>query len=210
MTKFSWQSHLNWFVPFISELYPLTKFQLIRYEDILDWKRIIRNDFIKWTDETLECFNDRLQSVEKTNHILFEMDDMQVTSCYQPHDYKIYREDKVDYFSWWKQIDFGIYKLPEQFDEEKVMMVLESFDGGIDLATDPFDCLPIPTRFLRERKDTLPWDLLSRYWGLQWSIELLKEFEDYWVADKLIENHTVFNYCLKDDLNDEFIDQILS
>ena len=137
-----WQSHRNWFIPFISELYPLTKFQLIQYEDILDWERIARNDFIKWTDETLKCFNDRLQLVEKSDHILFAVDGMQVASCYQPQDYSIYREDKTDYFSWWRQIEFGIYRLPEKYDEEKVMKLLEHFDCGINLATDPFDCPP--------------------------------------------------------------------
>lgn len=141
---------------------------------------------------------------------MFEVDGMQVTSCYQPQDYRIYREIDPHYFDWWKQINFGIYEIPEKYDEEKVMKLLEHFDCGINLATDPFDCLPIPTRFIRERKDTLPWDMLSRYWGLNWSFELLQEFEQYWVTDKLIENHTAFNYCLKDDLDDDFIEKVLS
>jgi len=141
---------------------------------------------------------------------LFEVDGMQVTSCYQPQDYRIYREIDPHYFDWWKQINFGIYEIPEKYDEEKVMKLLEHFDCGINLATDPFDCLPIPTRFIRERKDTLPWDMLSRYWGLKWSFELLQEFEQYWVTDKLIENHTAFNYFLKDDLDDDFIEKVLS
>ena len=135
---------------------------------------------------------------------------MQVTSCYQPQDYRIYSEIDPHYFDWWKQINFGIYEIPEKYDEEKVMKLLEHFDCGINLATDPFDCLPIPTRFIRERKDTLPWDMLSRYWGLNWSFELLQEFEQYWVTDKLIENHTAFNYFLKDDLDDDFIEKVLS
>jgi len=138
------------------------------------------------------------------------VDGMQVTSCYQPQDYRIYREIDPHYFDWWKQINFGIYEIPEKYDEEKVMKLLEHFDCGINLATDPFDCLPIPTRFIRERKDTLPWDMLSRYWGLKWSFELLQEFEQYWVTDKLIENHTAFNYFLKDDLDDDFIEKVLS
>lgn len=141
---------------------------------------------------------------------MFEVDGMQVTSCYQPQDYRIYREIDPHYFDWWKQINFGIYEIPEKYDEEKVMKLLEHFDCGINLATDPFDCLPIPTRFIRERKDTLPWDMLSRYWGLNWSFELLQEFEQYWVTDKLIENHTAFNYFLKDDLDDDFIEKVLS
>ena len=165
-----WRKRLNWFIPFISELYPLTKFQLLLYEEILDWDRVVRNDFIHWTEETLLCFDDRLQSIERINHVLFEVDGMQVTSCYQPQDYMIYREIDPYYFDWWKQINFGIYEIPEKHDEEKVMKLLEHFDCGINLATDPFDCLPIPTRFIRERKDTLPWDMLSRYWGLNWSL----------------------------------------
>jgi hypothetical protein len=70
--------------------------------------------------------------------------------------------------------------------------------------------LPIPTRFIREGKEDIEWDLLSRYWGLFWSFELLQEFEEYWITEKLIKNHTAFNYCLKEELNDELIEEVLS
>lgn len=42
------RNHLDWFIPFVSEFYPLTKFQMLRYEDILDWSRVKANNYIRW------------------------------------------------------------------------------------------------------------------------------------------------------------------
>lgn len=195
----------------ITEISTLTKFQLILYEDILDWNRIKANPFIKWSKETKTCFKDRLNEANKHESVLYELEEMVVAVSYQPEKNPIYREDDEEYFmKFWKQIIFGIYVIPVGFNEEALMPLLRKFDCGIELDEDPFDGLPIPTQFIRERKDTLQWDILSRYWGLNWSFELLREFEQYWITDKLINNHTVFNYCLKDDLNDDFIEKVLS
>jgi len=204
-----WKSHPGWFIPFISELYPLTKFQLLLYEDILDWERIKRNAFIKWSDETRDCFNERLRAVATTSHVLFTIDEMPVQINYQPENNPVYREENPDYFTWWRRIVFGVYILPAHYDQDKVMQLIRHFHCGIELENDPLGGLPIPTDFLRERKAYLDWNILSRYWGLCWSYELLQEFEPYWVTEKLIENHTTFNYCLKNDLSDDFIEKVL-
>lgn len=69
---------------------------------------------------------------------------------------------------------------------------------------------PLATKYLVNITEANDWQLLSRYLGLGWSFELLQQFEDYWVTEQLICNHTAFNYCLKNDLDDEFIEKILS
>ena len=112
------------------------------------------------------------------------------------------------YFAYWKDITFGIY-IPQKYDEDTLMLLIEAFDCGIELDSDPFGGYHLPVKFLENNKDTMAWDVISHYWELDWSFELLQRFEGYWVTNRLIENHSAFNYCLKDDPDDEFIEKVL-
>jgi len=207
-----WQKHLNWFIPFVSELYPLNKFQLLQYEDILDWDRIKSNTFIKWNKETYAVFGEKLAKAEIIEPIAFHVEDMPVVIKYPSVKEIYFREDiqQSKKKTYWKDIDFGMYKKPTGYDEDIILKLLETFDCGIELDDDPFGSMPIPTRFLEGRENTIEWDVLSHYWGLNWSFELLQQFEKYWDTEQLICNHTAFNYCLKDDLDDEFIEKVLN
>ncbi len=206
-----WRKHPNWFISFISELYPLTRFQLIQYEDVLNWNRVVSNPFIKWTDDLNICFSDKLQNAVKKEHVLCEVEGFPIIIDYQLEE-PLFREDNAfpDYLEFWKDINFGLYWQPENYNEDAIMTLIKKFECSIELTYDNFDYLPIPTTMLEEEKDELDWDMLSGYWGLRWSFEFLQQFEDYWVTEKLIGNHTAFNYCLKDDLDDEFIEKVLS
>ncbi|WP_319229948.1 hypothetical protein [Draconibacterium orientale] len=205
-----WNKRNNWFIPFISELYPLTKFQLIQYEEMLDWSRVKANQFINWSDDVKDCFAEKLSEVEAYDSILYVTEGIPISPGYQSENKKLFREDgEAEFWRYWNNILFGFCKVADNYDEKGIMQLLRSFDCTVELNERPFDSLPIPTNFIRERKETLPWDVISRYWGLKWSMELLEEFQDYWVAESLIQNHTAFNYCLKGDLNDKFIEKVL-
>lgn len=214
-----WQRQVNTFLLFISELYALTKFQLLHYEDILDWNRIRSNSFIRWDDNMRKIFADRLEAATEISprdvRIISEEDGELmpgVITLGYPEANEVYlrAEEQTNAEQiYWKDIGFGVYEVPE-YNEDAVMLLLTKLNCTLNLGADPFNSLPIPTRFLEERKDTLLWDLLSSYWGLKWSIELLQQFEYYWVWKELQGNHTAFNYCLKDDLDDEFIEKVLA
>lgn len=214
-----WKSHINWFIPFVSELYPLSKFQLIQYEELLDWDRIKSNSFIRWDIKMKRTFSDKLSQAKKhpPSSVDVIMDDdgvkvpVQVTLGYPKSKdvyFRINEQRNSDQY-YWKNINFGFYDMPK-YDEDAVMMIIEKFVCGIHIGMDPTKSLPIPTGFLELRKEELDWEFFSCYWALNWSFELLKQFEDYWVTEKLIGNHTTFNYCLKEDLDDEFIEKVLS
>ncbi|MBN2828170.1 MAG: hypothetical protein JXQ26_09270 [Tissierellales bacterium] len=206
-----WKNKINWFIPFVSELYPLTKFQLIQYEDRFDWSRVKANQFINWTNDVKDCFADRLSEVEAYDSILYVADGVPIFPGYQSEYNQIFREDgEVEFWRYWYNLLFGFCKIDNAYDEKGIVRLLRSFDCVIELNERPFESLPLPTSFIRERKETLPWETLSRYWGLKWSFAFLEEFQDYWITDRLIQNHTAFNYSLKDDLNDDFIEKVLS
>ncbi|AHW62157.1 hypothetical protein SAMN05444285_12348 [Draconibacterium orientale] len=213
-----WKSHLNWFIPFISELYPLTKFQLLQYEDILDWSRVAINQFITWDKESSDYFQTRIENA----HVV----EPRIVGYMDSNDHYIVRN--INLISWnpeyheaiqnneivkskeiWKQIHFGHYKIPNNA-EDKLTLLFNKFDCEINYDDNTFERFPIPTKLIEEDFESVDWERLSGYWGLWWSFELLQKFENYWVTEKLIENHTVFNYCLKDDLNDEFIEMVLN
>ena len=213
-----WEQHLSSFIVYMSELYPLTKFQLLQYEEKLDWNRVKSNPFIRWDDSSREIFADRLEAAEeiapKDIRILTEEDGEQVPAFITlgyPEANEIYlrqgEQTSPDQI-YWKDIGFGIYDKPT-YNEDAIMLLLTKFDCTLNVGADPFNSLPIPTQFLKERKEHLSWDRLSSYWGLNWSFELLQQFEQYWIWDELEGNHTAFNYCLKDDLDDEFIEKVL-
>ena len=214
-----WQNHFKYFISFISELYPLTKFQLIQYEDILDWSRIKSNPFIRWDREMTDYFLERLDLEEilppKKVRIAFEFEGESYPEFIElgyPSAENVYlRPDEQDNSEqiYWKDIGFGIYE-KKQYDEDALMLLINTFDCGIEINADPFCSLSIPTQFLMERKENLTWKKFSGYWGLNWSFELLQQFDEYWDWEELVENHTAFNYCLKDDLDDEFIEKVLS
>jgi|GEM_PF-5066019 len=205
-----WKNRINWFIPFVSELYPLTRFQLIQYEDRLDWSRVKANQFINWTDDIKDCFADQLSEVETYDSILYVTDGIPISPGYQSKNKQLFREDgELEFWRYWKKIEFGFCKIDNDYDEKGILQLIQSLDCVPELNQIPYESLPIPTNFIRERKDTLPWETLSRYWGLKWSMELLEEFQDYWVADSLIQNHTAFNYCLKNDLDDAFIEKVM-
>ncbi|QIA08349.1 hypothetical protein [Draconibacterium halophilum] len=218
MKETFWKKHISIFIVFISELYPLTKFQLLQYEEILDWNRIRSNSFIRWDDNMRKIFAARLRSATEIPprdvRIISEEDGELlpgvITLGYpEANDVYLRAEEQTNAEQiYWKDIGFGVYEVPE-YNENAVMLLLTKLNCTLNLGADPFNSLPIPTKFLEERKDTLQWDLLSSYWGLKWSFELLKQFEQYWVWEELQSNHTAFNYCLKDDLDDEFIEMAL-
>ena len=213
------QSHLNWFIPFISELYPLTKFQLLQYEEILDWSRIKANPFIRWDRNMVNTFLEKLDTVERIPpsgieiiscefgeflpaRIIFGYPDAENVFL-RPQEQT--RSDQLN----WKDMPFGLYE-KQLYAEDDIMLLIKKFDCKIQIGTDPFVDLHIPTQYLAENKELMDWEYLSGYWGLNWSFELLQEFEQYWITDKLIENHTVFNSCLKNDLNDDFIEKVIA
>lgn len=214
-----WKSHLNWFIPFISELYPLTKFQLIQYEEILDWSRIKANPFIRWDRSMTDTFLEKLDAVKKIPPSGIEIMSCElgesirgwITFGYPQAERVFFRPQEQDQNDqlYWKDLPFGLYS-KQQYIEDDLMLLIEKFDCKIQIGTDPFIDLHIPTTYLVENKEYMDWDYLSGYWGLDWSFELLQEFEQYWITERLIENHTAFNYCLKDDLEDDFIDIVLS
>lgn len=206
-TSHFWRNHLEWFIPFVSEYYPLSKLQLIQYEELLDWERITRNEFINWTDDVIQCFSDKLP--EPNGHTLFYLEEMPVVVHYQSKEDPVYRTNDIeDYLERWKQIQFGLY-IPEKYNEDAVMLLIRKFNCTVLLNDTPLEGLPIPTSFIEEKKETLDWGMLSRYWGLKWMFELLQQYEDFWVTKYLIENATVFNYCLKESLDDAFIEKVL-
>jgi len=89
------------------------------------------------------------------------------------------------------------------------MKLIDKFGCVIVPDGDPHSDLPVPTKFIEGGKNHLDWEFLSAYWALKWSFKFLKQFEGYWITEKLIRNHTAFNYCLKEDLDDEFIEMTL-
>lgn len=213
-----WKNHLDWFIPFISELYPLSKFQLIQYEDKLDWNRIAINPFIIWDEQTRACFADRLEKIEELqpSRCLLHKYDEEGYRYYIPYNYppseKVYlRKNEwsaVSHVSW-KSITFGLFEKRE-YPENQIMKLIDKFACIIVPDGDPFSDLPVPTKFIEGGKDNMDWEFLSAYWALKWSFKFLKQFEKYWITEKLIRNHTAFNYCLKDDLDDNFIEEVLS
>lgn len=213
-----WHKHLDWFIYYISELYPLTRFQLIQYEELLDWNRIKLNSFIRWDISMKKTFSDRLSQAKKhsPSSIDVVMEDngvkvpVQVTLGYPKAKQIYFRENEQGNSNqfYWKNINFGFYEMPK-YNEEAVMWLIDKFMCGVQINMDPTKSLPIPTKFLEKRKEELDWKFLSGYWALNWSFELLQQFEDYWVTEKLIRNHTAFNYCLKNDLDDGFIEKVL-
>jgi len=90
------------------------------------------------------------------------------------------------------------------------MKLIGHFKCSLALDFRLFKERPLATEYIESRVETIEWDLLSRYFGMDWSFELLQKFEDYWVTEQLIYNHTAFNYCLKDDLDDGFIENVLA
>jgi len=214
-----WQNHIIYFIQFISELYPLTKFQLLQYEDILDWSRIKSNPFIRWDKLMTDCFQKRLNLAEilppKKVPIVFEFEGESFSEIielgYLPAEQVYLRPCEQDNTEqkYWKDIGFGIYQ-KQQYNEDALMLLINTFDCAIEIGADPFCSLSIPTQFLSERKEYLNWFNFSGYWGLNWSFELLQQFDEYWDWEEIVENHTAFNYCLKDDLDDKFIEKVLS
>lgn len=213
-----WQNHLNWFIPFISELYPLTKFQLLQYEDILDWNRVAINQFITWDKESSDYFQTRIENahvveprivgyMDSNNHYIVR--NINLISWNPEYHEAIQNNEIVKSKEIWKQIHFGHYRIPNNA-EDKLTLLFNKFDCEINYDDNTFERFPIPTKFIEEDFESVDWERLSGYWGLWWSFELLQKFEEYWVTEKLIENHTVFNYSLKNDLDDEFIEKVLA
>lgn len=175
MKKNFWKKHISVFIAFISELYPLTKFQLLHYEEILDWNRIKSNSFIRWDDNMRTIFAARLESATEIPprdvRVISEEDGEflpGVITLGYPEANEVYlrAEEQTNAEQiYWKDIGFGVYEVPE-YNEDAVMLLLTKLNCTLNLGADPFNSLPIPTRFLEERKDTLQWDLLSSYWGL--------------------------------------------
>lgn len=213
-----WRKHTNWFVSFVSELYPLTKIQLLQYEDILDWNRVAINQFIKWDKESTDCSQDKInnaQTIEPRIVRYMESEDHYIVRNINligwiPDYHKaLDNNDLIKSKEIWKQIHFGYYKIPDNA-EDKLTLLFDKFDCEINYNDNTFERFPIPTRLIEEDVQSMDWEKLSGFWGLWWSFELLQKFENYWVTEKLIWNHTVFNYCLKDDLDDDFIEKVLS
>jgi len=210
MIKF-WRKHLNWFIPFVSELYPLTKFQLLHYEEILDWDRIKSNPFIKWDEKTLSIFQERLNKADRIKPSpLDRYYDKPAIPKYPLADAIYFRDNEESKGKiFWKDIKFGIGDIGLAGEDDIVMKLKWHFNGSMALNYRMFQERPLSTEYIEKRVDTTEWKLLSRYFGLEWSFELLQRFEDYWDTEQLICNHTAFNYCLKDDLDDEFIENVL-
>jgi hypothetical protein len=211
-----WHKHLNWFIPFISEHYPLTKFQLLQYEEILDWDRININPFICWDNQTKSVFQDKLTAANTIDYSLeIAYDDMMLPKYPSANEVYFRNSEKIDGKLYWKDIFFGIQNDSLAMLDQLRMNYIWEFihpPGFFKLTfTDHalFHHSPITSEYLTENIQRFNWKLLSRYWDLDWSFELLQQFEDYWVTEQLIHNHAAFNYCLKSDLDDEFIEKIL-
>lgn len=206
-----WQKHLNWFFPFVSEFYPLNKFQLLEYEDILDWDRVKSNPFIKWTEQTKTCFDDKLKLAKKVDYLNLEIYYDKPAIPKYPSADEIYLRD--DEFSkgklFWRDIKFGIGNIGLAGEDDVVMKLIWHFKCSNKLNGYLFKDRPLDIKYLERITEPNDWKLLSRHFGLDWSFELLHQFEEYWDTEQLIFNHTAFNYCLKDDLDDEFIKKVL-
>lgn len=159
-----------------------------------------------------EIFNDRLAAAKPIEEVLLPGDDIPITIFYPSYEQVYLREDikLKSQEIYWKDIEFGIYKDLLEDHDVALMELVSRFDCGFTLEEQLYSTMPIPTQFLEERKNTINWDLPSAYWGLRWSFELLQQFDNYWVTKELIKNHTAFNYCLKNDLDDEFIEKVLA
>jgi len=207
-----WRRHLNWFIPFVSEFYPLTRFQLLQYEELLDWSRIKLNPFIRWDEEALITFQDRLSSVEKFVHLPLEIYYGKSAIPTYPSADEIYLraneygEGKI----FWKDIKFGVGDIGEAGEDDVAMKLIWHFECGDKLSWMLFKDRPLDNNYLEKITEPKYWQLLSRYFGLDWSFVLLEKYENFWDTEQLICNQTVFNYCLKDDLDDEFIEGVLN
>ncbi len=208
-----WQNHFCWFIPFISEHYPLTKFQLLQYEEILDWDRIKSNPFIHWDNQTKSCFKEKLLDARKIDYSLeVAYDKMMLPNYPSANEFYLREEEKAVGKIYWKDIFFGIQSDFLPLLDQLRMNYIWEFGCKTSSFTNHsiFQFTPLTSDFLVKYGSGLEWNLLSRFWDIEWSFELLQQFEDYWVTEQLIHNHTAFNFCLKDDLDDEFIEKVLS
>jgi len=190
-----WLKHLNWFIPFVSEFYPLNKFQLLQYEDLWDWDRIKSNTFITWTEQIKDCFKDKLNTATATNYLTFEVcyGDPVVNKYPSADEIYLRQEDKSQDKIFWKDINFGIHNIGDACEDDVKMKLIWEFKCSMDLNYQLFKERPLTANYIENKKFNIEWKLLSRYFGLEWSFELLQQFEIYWITEQLICNqHLIF------------------
>jgi hypothetical protein len=231
-----WTSNEMLFLHWISKYYPINKHVFLEHIKLWDWNTICENPFIKWDSSMIQssvkdivwknfCLTNKLPYSDDSDIEFYQnvhwnsfgeqlLDSFKkdiVESYFQeaPNKHILINHDSeyivpvIPY----KNIQFSkrTYRLTK-VEEDNLMRLVYNTDSEFKQQ----DVALIPERYLNFHYQNLNWEELSKNPNLPWSFGLIFEFEYLWHYENLIHNKAAFQYTLKEDLNDEFLDKVLS
>ena len=229
-----WQNNEMLFLSWISKFNPLNSSQIQKYREQLDWYLLSENQLIEWDGDTLEHCKKRICWSDFTTVHRLPLQGKQDEEFYKNYDWRTigkldtdhktivksyfetYPDSKILYepecISYYPKIPYAHIC----FGTRAKDMAPELVENMINLADETESEIEeqiisyIPREYLRAFWHRMKWDHLTVNINLPWDFALLFEFENLWQHSSFNYNSTAFEHTLKPDLNDEFIEEVMS
>lgn len=166
-------AHHEFFIHHLSGIYPLSPGLIEKYKDMLDWRKLIWNEYLPWSTDFFIRFEDHwLWGTKDDDFCISVLYNRKIQWNIQLLDRY---SEKIDW-EWVSQNKELLLENPGIFDKFKDKLHWKFISGN--------EYLPWTEQFIEKFKDYWKWYYLSGNRGINWTLVMMEKYKDMFNIDR--------------------------